>query len=238
MSTNYNMLRNSKTIKHDDPSPNHQIQSEFHENLGNTDRGEEEGHAKLKGGEEAKISSTESENSVPEEDDDGFKTPTSSIQRIIPAMTETPPPPSRKRHPESNLIRRPWQELRRRLVFVAEAEAESNANNKGGEEKSEAKISSRESDKSVPEEYDDGFKTPTSSIEHKIPWMTKSPPAPIKKRPPYSKLIWRTSEELRRRLLFVAEVEAEAEAESIFSPMSKDNVEEKSMKKAPTLMMR
>ncbi|KAH6798141.1 hypothetical protein C2S52_022695, partial [Perilla frutescens var. hirtella] len=206
MST-YIMLQNSETIKHDDPSPNHEIQSEFHENLGNTDRGEEESHAKFKGGEEAKISSLESENSVPEEDDDGFKTPASSREHKIPVMTETPPPPSRKRRPESNLIGRPWRELRRRLVFVAEADAESNAKSKGGEEKSEVKISSRESEKSVPEEYDDGFKTPTSSIEHKIPSMTKSPPAPIKKRPPYSKLIWRTSEELRRRLLFVAEAE-------------------------------
>ncbi|KAH6798434.1 hypothetical protein C2S51_034918 [Perilla frutescens var. frutescens] len=152
MSTNCSKLQNSpkeeqgETIKHENPSPNQEIQSEFLENLGNTsDRGDEEG-----------------------EGNDKFK---------------------------------------------------------GGEEKSEAKISTTESEKAVPEEDDDGFKTPTS-IEHRIPVITECPPAPSRKRPADSdsKLIWRSSRQVRR-LVFVAE--AEAEAGSIFTPVRKDNVEEK-----------
>lgn len=133
MSINCNELQNSpkeeegKIIKLENPYPNHEIQSESHQSLGDTDRGEEEDDTKINDEEEsfeAKIASKESEKSVPEEEEDGFKTPT-SIDHKIPAITQCPPPPSKTRPQFSTLKRRAYSEARRRLWFVTAAEAET-----------------------------------------------------------------------------------------------------------------
>lgn len=129
MSTNCNKLQYSpkeeqkEATKIEIPSPNHEIQSEFLKNRGDSDRGEEEEIAKINGGEEnceGEITSSESENSVPEEDD-GFRTPT-SIDHKIPPITECPSPPRKIRAHCS--LKRP-QSVVHRLLFIAAAEAES-----------------------------------------------------------------------------------------------------------------
>lgn len=130
MSTNFNQLQNSpkeeqtETPKIEIASLNREIQSE---NRGDSDRGEEEDGTKIDGGEEsieAKVSSRESENCVPEEENDGFRTPTSADHKI-PPITECPPAPRKARAQCSLKRRTPPQSSRRRLLFVAAAEAES-----------------------------------------------------------------------------------------------------------------
>ncbi|KAL1546345.1 hypothetical protein AAHA92_22953 [Salvia divinorum] len=104
-------------------SPNHEIQSEFHEDRGNSDRGEEEGNAKIHDGEEN--STRGSEKSVPdEEEEEGFTTPT-SLNHKIPASAQCPPPPGKSRTRYPTLKRRALPELSRRLLFFTAAEVES-----------------------------------------------------------------------------------------------------------------
>ncbi|XP_047979021.1 cyclin-dependent protein kinase inhibitor SMR12-like [Salvia hispanica] len=94
-------------------APNHEIQSEFHEDRGNSDRGEEEGNA----------SRGKLEKSVGDEEEEleGFTTPT-SLDHKIPAIAQCPPPPGKTRtwYPT---LKRP--EFRRRLLFFTAAEIES-----------------------------------------------------------------------------------------------------------------
>ncbi|KAI3447687.1 hypothetical protein Pfo_004352 [Paulownia fortunei] len=107
-----------------------------------------------------------------------------------------------------------------------EEEEDSNTSIKDGEKNVEATVSSRESEKPIPED-DDGFRTPTS-LDHKIPAITQCPPAPKKTRPQPSKLKRQASPASRRSLQF----DASAEFESIFLPMTREYVEEKKSKKA------
>ncbi|KAL2250519.1 UNVERIFIED_CONTAM: Cyclin-dependent protein kinase inhibitor SMR3 [Sesamum indicum] len=74
----------------------------------------------------ATVSSRGSEKQIAEEDDDGFKTPTSSDHRI-PATTQCPPAPKKPRPQTSKLKRKasPPPGARRSLQFEASTEVES-----------------------------------------------------------------------------------------------------------------
>ncbi|KAG6434377.1 hypothetical protein SASPL_106007 [Salvia splendens] len=111
MSTNLK----EEIIKCGIPSPNHEIESEFHEDRGNSDRGDEEG----------KASRRKLEKSVADEEgEEGFTTPT-SLDHKIPAIAQCPPPPGKTRTWYPTLKRRARPEFRRRLLFITAAEIES-----------------------------------------------------------------------------------------------------------------
>ncbi|XP_022865257.1 cyclin-dependent protein kinase inhibitor SMR3-like [Olea europaea var. sylvestris] len=97
------------------------------------------------------------------------------------------------------------------------------------EEEVKAIFSSRESKKpclaqSEVEEYDKGFKTPTSS-DHKIPVVKQCPPAPRKTRSSTKRKL--SPSRIRRRL----QLDVSAEIESMFPPRPRDDNEHK-IKKA------
>ncbi|XP_073044440.1 uncharacterized protein [Primulina eburnea] len=74
---------------------------------------------------EANNAENEPENSVPGDDDDGFKTPTSSVHKI-PAITQCPPPPRKSRtHPSKSKRKASTDGACRNLRFDELVEVES-----------------------------------------------------------------------------------------------------------------
>ncbi|XP_022865278.1 cyclin-dependent protein kinase inhibitor SMR10-like [Olea europaea var. sylvestris] len=106
---------------------------------------------------------------------------------------------------------------------------DQDTHHKDEEEEVKAIFSSRESKKpclaqSEVEEYDEGFKTPTSS-DHKIPVVKQCPPAPRKTRSSTKRKL--SPSRIRRRL----QLDVSAEIESMFPPRPRDDNEHK-IKKA------
>lgn len=90
------------------------------------------------------------------------------------------------------------------------------------DESDKATASHRESESDAVDDEDDGFLTPTSS-DHRIPQITRCPPAPMKPRPPPPRLKRKAS----------SPPQGSAEIESIFSTIVSDQDDHK-MKKART----